>query len=410
MRRLCGITTDEFGRTVFDAKEQALDASEFNFTEMAESMLGYNWRDELVRYKDAQISGNVKEAEGGVVMPSHFLNINAFSMAVGGLLDAQIMAAYSVPQFIGDNFVTVSPTRTNGGKKIGVKMDGALRDQSRLASGEPYPTVGLVEDWITVPQNERRGLTIQVNQETLLYDRTEQVVSAAQRSGEMIRYNRERRIARTVMGIDNTHNRLDIPSVSYQSVAAAIPHNFVNQLDRELEDYRDIDAILQLLAGNVDPATGIEIDVDLSRATLLTAPGRALTGRRIATTTEIAFAGGTGLTLSRAPNPLQSSFNVASSMIWFNLLATELGDRDAAQEVFWFGDFQRAFGYRELVPFEVQNAPLSSEDMRRDIILIRVAREIGVPYVNEPRYVARCGDGVAALFDGDEPTPSPGPV
>jgi len=415
-RGLCGITEDEFGRTKFDPDKKAVDASEFNFTEMAEGMLGHNWQDTLGDWNQRRVNGRVSEAEGGTVMPSHFVNISAFSASVAGLLDAQIMEAYSLPQFIGDDFVSISPTRTNGGKKIGAKLDGSLLDQTRMASGEPYPTVGLVEDWINVPQNERRGLTVQVNMETLIYDRTEQVLSAAQRAGTMIRYNRERRIARTVMGLDNTYNRLDIANNTYQSSAGVVPHNFVNQLVRELQDYRDIDAILQLLAQNRCPATNFEIDIDLQNAVLLVAPSNVLNARRIARTTEIAFTSLTSpdLTLSRSANPLDSSFRVASSMIWFNVLAEAIGDRDQAAELFWFGNPARAFGYRELVPFQVVDCPLSSEDVRRDIVVARVAREIGVPYVDEPRYVARVGteEAVAAAeaaVDG-EPAPSPPPA
>ena len=65
-----------------------------------------------------------------------------------------------------------------------------------------------------------------------------------------------------------------------------------------------------------------------------------------------------------------------------------LGDTLAkAQSVWLWGSPKKAFRYRQVIPFQTFQAQLSSEDQRRDIVAIYISRELGVPYVHEPRYM-----------------------
>jgi hypothetical protein len=401
VRGLFGLVEDELGRETFDKSKSAVDPKEFSLEEMAYSIIGRDFATRLKAYN--QSPHRVQEAEGGVVLPSHFSNINAFTASVHGLLDALVMQAYQLPEFIGDDFCTTYPTRVNGGKMIGVKLDGSEIDQTPLTSGLPYPTVGLVEDWVNIPENERRGLTIQLNLETIIYDRTDQIQSAAEIAGRTIAYNRERKIARMVLGIDNPYARLDTTNNTYQSTAGAVPHNFVNEMNLELQDYRDIDAIIRLLGRNRCPATTFPIAISLQDAILHVMPANVMTAQRIARTTEVASVS-PDLILSRSNNPLDASFRTSASFIWYHTMVDAGYDPDDFNSMWVFGDPKKAFGWRELVPFGVEDAVLSSEDLRRDIVMVKVARQIGIPFVKEPRYVARGADDMAFI---DKPVESP---
>jgi hypothetical protein len=61
------------------------------------------------------------------------------------------------------------------------------------------------------------------------------------------------------------------------------------------------------------------------------------------------------------------------------------------------GKFKRGFAYRTLVPFQSGEAPLSSEDTRRNIVMIRYSQEIGTPMVKEPRW--------AGMFSSEDLSP-----
>lgn len=412
VRGLFGIKKDELGREKFVADEQAMHPNEFSLQEMADGMLGRDYDDKLRDWTKNPQRMNVNEAEGGVIMPSHFMNINAYTAAVHGLLDALVMEAYSTPAFIANDWMTTYPTRVNGGKMIGVKLTDDAIDQKPLASGYPYPTVGLHEDFVNIPENERRGLTIQLNLETILYDRTDQVRSAATTAGQVIAYNKERRCAAMFLGLTNPYARLDVRNATYQPVAGAIPHNFVNEEAITLTDFRDIDQIVRMLGRNRCPASTMPISIDLNTAQLFVFPAGVMAARHIARTTEIISVNTPNMAISRSPNPLEVPFSVASSFNWYALMVDLGYNPDDFNSMWLFGNPKKAFGWRELVPFGIEDAVLSSEDLRRDIVMIKVAREIGVPFVKEPRYMARGAEDAEWLAElpgvgGAEASPAP---
>ena len=65
---------------------------------------------------------------------------------------------------------------------------------------------------------------------------------------------------------------------------------------------------------------------------------------------------------------------------------TALSDSEV-KEYLVFGDFPRAFGYREVYPMKTEVAPPNNPaEFRQDIVLQVKASEFGVPYVYDPRY------------------------
>jgi hypothetical protein len=108
----------------------------------------------------------------------------------------------------------------------------------------------------------------------------------------------------------------------------------------------------------------------------------------IAKATEVETRTQSAVQIRRSQNPLYAISPMKLTRLWYNLMLDSLGsgsDTNAPNR-WWMGKFKKAFCYRQLVPFQSVEAPLSSEDVRRDIILVRVSMEHGVPFTKEPRY------------------------
>ena len=438
VRKLLGITESaETGEPLYDRNQQAIAAKEIDFAEVAHDFLGRRPDAATLRHAfDPQTRAHIRllEAEGNVVLPSHFANISAFTDTVSGLIDVLTLEGYQQPKYIGDMFFETREARVQGGKEIGVRNDGGVSED--LAPNEPYPTVGALETYIHIPDNQRFGNVIQLNEQVFIYDRTDQVQQMATNAGEAVRRAKELRQADCVQGKKNTYMRDGVATNTYRKVADTTaptdnagqrsPNNFVNAaVSQPLNDWQDWNVAKQLLSRNVDPATGWEIEVDPAETILLVSPDNELltktivqsTGIQTRTTSPIATqATAVMLNVRNSANPL-SEFNItiAASRIWFNRLllagtnhptaptafsgsneldaTIALGDEATKARAVWqWGAPKRAFRYRQIKPFNTFQAHFSSEDQRRNIVAVYISEEWGVPYCHEPRFFSMFGN------------------
>lgn len=401
LRECLGITENDSGEPVIDRREQVINPRNVSLQEVAMTFLGRNFGvSDLRRAVALTEQAALLEAEGHVVMPSHFAKISAFSDTVSGLIDALTMEAYDSPEFIGDNLMETKEARVNGGKMIGIMNDGKSGDD--LLDGEPYPTVGLKETYVDIPDNKRRGNAIQVNEKVFIYDRTDMVESACTNAGTATRRLKEIDQAKVVLGITNPYSRDGKSASTYQGVAGDKPVDYVNESLNVLTSEENVDAAIQVLEGNTDPGTGFEISIPTAGAQVLVMPQRQMRARHILypewvrrQTTASDSAAHTEQSKSSLPN----LDLVVLTRLWYNLLVDSGVSADNAQDRWHLGLFKRAFKYRQIIPFEIKDAPLTGEDVRRDIVMVKVAREHGVPFVAEPRWVYRGSEEASSLTD-----------
>lgn len=386
LREMFGIEEDDAGLPRINHTDRLISPQNVDAREIAMAFLGRDYGASDVRdaFRLTEQFGRMYEAEGAVVLPSHFSKISAFTDTVSGLLDALTMEAYTAPEFIGDSLMEVKQERVNGGKMIGAMNDGGVSGD--LLDGEAYPTVGLKETYVEIPDNQRYGNVIQVNEKVFLYDRTDQLESMCTNAGTAVARNKEVRQADCVLGITNTYSRDGKAANTYLTTVSDVPNNYVNSSTNQLTNYASIDSAYQTLEGNTDPGTGFEVTVQAPQ--ILVMPQRQMNLTSILYPEFIRRATDTGNTLTQTPQSLvRPVAPVIASRIWYNRLIAASVSTTNAPERWHMGDFKRAFRYRVIVPFQVSTAPLSSEDVRRDIVLIKVAREHGVPFTKEPRFV-----------------------
>lgn len=344
-----------------------LDVNNVSFQEIAHDFLGNSYK------TPGYITRCLREAEGGVVLPSTFNNISAFNSVVGGLIDAMVMQAYGNAETIGDQLVTTQVTRTNGGKVIRVGNDGATTNENYQV-GDALETVGLKEEYVTKQPLIRRGRVIQLNELTFLFDRTDQIQSAAQNAGFATAREKEIHIIDAFVGTKNTY---EYNGTAYDTYQAATP--YINSLTNTLNDYTDINEAMEKLWANTDPASGYEMPMNLLNMKLVVSPTKAMSAKAIVTATELRTNTASSVYTTISANPL-NSLQVLTSQIFRNR---------STNASYWHLVDPRWATYYQVKPFSVQTAPLSSEDVRRGIAAVYICEEIGSLSIIEPRFVFR---------------------
>lgn len=366
-----------------------LSHQEFSLQEVAFTFLGHGFRDRL---REVGPVTRLREA-GGYVTPSTFSDINAFTDVVGGLLERAVLEGYEQPDYIGKMLVRMyDNVRVNGGKMVRYANDN-LPVEDDLPWGDPYPNTGLRPDFIEIPDNKRKGKVLQVTEAVFLYDHTDSVMDAASNHGLGVARDIEIEIADTVLGIVNTYNRKGSASNTYLTSAGASPNDYVNAVQsHDLVNATDLDEARQTLAGNTDPDTGYSIIVNKPQSRLLVMRGRAFTARTLVTAGTIERRTASEAEIAVGPNPFAPTEVIEANEEWVRRLVDISGLSAANAGARWkYGNFQKAFGWRSVVPFESRTLPAGVEEARRDIVLTQLTREVGTCFVIEPRYVYKGG-------------------
>lgn len=348
-----------------DIFTKEINPNEVSLQEIARDFLGSDYK------QPGCITRAFREAEGGQILPSSFSNINAFTSVIGGLIDAMIMAAYGNTDMIGDELVTTAPTRTNGGRIIRAANDGSTTDTNYVA-GSPLETVGLKEEWVTKQPFKRRGRVVQLNELTFIFDRTDQIQSAAQNAGFATRYEKELEIMDALVGTTNTYEYL---GTAYNTFQAATP--WINYLTNKLNDYTDISEALVKLWANTDPATSYPLPMSVDKLKLVVSPANIMNARAILTATQVRHSTASAEYTTLSANPL-SPMQVLTSQTYANR---------QTNTAYWNLVNPAWATYYVVKPFSVVQGFLSSEDQRRGISAVYIAEEIGSLTIVEPRYV-----------------------
>lgn len=311
------------------------------------------------------------------------VNMAAFSRINRQLLSTESMQAYEKAAEIGSQLARTVPASSFYGERMpGI---GGLGDVvEAVGEGKPYPTAGLNEDYVQLPDIEKRGVIVPITKEALIQDRTGLILEEARQVGEWMGYNKESRILSVVLGVTSTYNRKSRGVVATYGDNSG-SHDWDNlAASNTLVDWTDIETAKLLFDGMLDPNTGTPISV--SGNTLLVPQALEFTARRIVNATEIEHVDNqtnAATIRTKSGSPLAGmGLNVITSP----RISTIQGN----STTWYLGDFQKAFSYRELWPVTVTQAPASSEaEFNRDIVEQFKVSEAGVANADEPRYVIK---------------------
>lgn len=362
-------------------KIKAADVSLYN---LAEACLGNEGLSALRSMNDSsegQMLAGLREAVDPV-------NLSAFTNITGELIINQGYEAYRQPDFIGDQLVTAETSNTDNTREAGLSpIDD---DVLVVKEGGEYPDTKFGEDYIDIPKSEKRGMKIGLTREMIFFDRTGKLVELARSIGEVLGRNKERRILSYVLGLTNNFTRKGVARNTY--VAASDPRiNLKTGLT--LTDWTSYDTIMQMFQVMGDDKS-VADPITVVPNTILCTPGKEMTHKRILNATEVRHVTATATIETAGANPLAGKgLKVLSSQWYYDMLTrstTAVGIPGAgvsstvANGTWIIGDFKRAFRYRTLFPFALEQANHDKDAFERDVLMQWKCSERGTPYVYAP--------------------------
>jgi hypothetical protein len=266
-------------------------------------------------------------------------------------------------------------------------------DAMVVKEGEEFPDTKFGEDYIDVPGSDKRGLKIGVTREAVFFDRTGQLIERCRQIGNQMAKNKDKRIWRVILGLDNTFKRKGVARNTY--VAASDPR--INaQTGVALTDWTSLDTGWQLFSKMRDDRTEAE-PISVMPDTLLVSQKQYFTARNIINATQIETRTNTGNTSTMSANPVSGIVSNALTSSWYYYYLTlptakgGAGLNEAQANARWYwGQPKKAFRYRTLFPMQMLTAsPQDPAYFNSDIVAQFRVSERGVAYVAAPWYMAQ---------------------
>lgn len=298
------------------------------------------------------ISGKLSEA----------VDVTQFTQITTQLISKKVMDSYNEYPKIADELVTEFSSSLITDTIPNVFLKGDLQD---VAPGGHYQHTGDEEEYYVTIGHQKRGMILDITEESVRFDQTGMVMMKAQGIGERMALDREKRVIYYIMDttVNNVNYYCYYPSGTREAIWANADttdnnHYYDNLITDALADYTDIKAAMDLLGlmadNNHDP-------IVVQPSILLVPQSLSLTAWRLINN-EWLF----GHSFSyQERNPYQNAFKVLSSS-----LIDKTGVTNATTN-WWLGDFKRQFAEKVVIPMEVKSRKLAdnNEDAwDRDIV------------------------------------------
>ena len=382
----------------FDKKDITPD--DFSIKDMFKGMVSDggelmdNWE------RDRRRGGHITEA-------IHAIDTGAMANITGQVFFNAIQDAMTMETFIGDSLVSPFPSNLQDEEKVPGISVVAEEFAANVTEGEPYPSIGLSENYITIPAAEKKGGIIGVTKEILIADRTGILIERMQSLGSGLGLRREKSIIDVAIGAVNPYSYKGEARLTYgDGVTAGQALGFINEATPALVDYTDMQEIAEVFYAILEADT----NEPLSHAptTLICTRNLSWTAKAVLRDTTVELvdrAAAAGQIGSIGANRIPADFQVqiaTNEWVTQAILAANGGaggitaaDRDAANAYWWIGNPTKAFCWKVIWPLTVVEEPTNSVvDFEQDVVMRFKASYKGVAGVREPRYMVR-SDGTA---------------
>ncbi len=333
----------------------------------------------------------------GGIMASAFANINAFTGAVSGLLEAGILAAYENPEFIGSQLAPVEPSKQFEGRKtIGASRLGNVAETRE--PGMPTKRVQVGERWMTQPRTYEKAMAAEVYQEALFLDLTGgQLAEHAGTAGvgEWLGYAQELDIIDSFIGV-STGVQFNYKGTEYAPyIASGYYDNYISS-GNELVHEDNVQAARIKFRDMTDPETGTRI---LIRAnTVVINEGKLRTANAIFGPTAQSYqlrdneSAGAGVkTQINVSDPAyKGQYKIITSPLVYErcLAADGLALSASASEKAWwmFESGPKTMVWVQNWPLRTQTAAMNTSDaIDRGVVMFVKADLRGTPMWKDPR-------------------------
>ena len=326
---------------------------------------------------------------------------SAFSNITGQLLVSAIQDGMKLDELIGDQLVSNFPSTIQEAEKIPGISSVTDEFEKIVPAGEPYPDVGMSEEWVTIPAGEKRGGILGLTREALAADRTGVIIMRAKSIGKALAIRREKSILDVVIGGVNPYRRMDNPRVTYNDTA----DGFDNLATEILTDFTDLRIVTDLFYAMRDPNTGEPLGH--SPTAIVCGKNLAWQARAIIRDVQVIQATRVARATPTVGTDVEQNmigsipFDLtvhANEWVIDRLIANTgnggltSGNRALANAHWIIGNFKEAFIWKENWPLTVdEEGGNSALAFSNDIILRFKASYKGRAGVREPRLVVRSG-------------------
>lgn len=349
-----------------------LNGRDFSIRELAEAFLG----ESVVRAMEPRRkSGGMRLLEAASAVDT-----SAFSNVNGQIIYSMVKEQFNLADNVTEALCTTTQTTILDGEKIpGV---GGIGDEAEVVDeAQPYPTVGVSEEYIQTPPLKKRGFIVPVTREIIVADKTGRIVKTCSDTAKWLALNKMKRVLDVVFGVVNNYKRNGTAYNTFLTSGA-----YINQHANPLVDWTDVENAELLFDAMTDPNTGEPIGAGMlgMAMTMIVPTALRRTAARFVNATEIRFGdGASGTTATYGKNPLDgTNIGIVSSPY--------VKARTGSASTWFYGSPKDAFVYMEAWGVETQQAPSNAEaDFERDIKLQYKVSEMGAAGVLEPRYVTK---------------------
>lgn len=373
---------------------EALRPEEFSLRDLAESIIGEDWADQLRPDRVRQVmlmeerGQGILEAGTGAIAASAFANINAFTAVVAGLLEVKVLEGWQNPAYIADQLMPAEPTKMFDGRKvIGVSRVGDQAEE-RLPL-MPTKRVQVGERWITQPRTVENALSCEVSQEAVYLDLTGDVLTEAGDLGNWLGYRKELRCIDLFIGVTNSYV---YKGTSYNTYLTA--GTWDNDIaSNELLHWTDIEEVEIKFRDMTDQETSTRVLIQPN--TILVNREKLHTANAILGATNVQYRDATSSAhnIREFPNPVKGYTVIESPLVYERCTASNGLNLSAsvAGKYWWVFEKGKPFKYAQNWPLRTQQAAPNQMDMiDRGVVFYMKADERGIPMVYEPRRVVRC--------------------
>lgn len=400
---------DQKAGRIDDYREYIKDQMRFQFTEGLKPN-EYGLRDlfaNLVPSGNEMLMDWEQRSESGMPVTESASAVTTadFALIAEQLLFTTVMDSYNLASLVGNQLVSPFESTIQESEIIPGVAVAADEFDTPIPEGKPYPLVGLQPSTIRLPAAEKRGRILHVTREMIIRDRTGLLLQRADSLGDALGINKEKRILDTVIGADPSYVRKDEARATYADSAAGTNMAFDNLATEILTDFTDVRLLDEQFNAISDPDINEPLDI-IPTAILC---GRDLSWQALSVVRNVQVREGN---ITAAPaiqginegNRIPFPLNVISSEHLIRRLIARNGDggltsgtRDLANAHWWFGNFPKAFVYKEIWGMFSEHAPLNNEEQFGSDVWFRLkVGEYGVPGIREPRVVIRSGGTVAS--------------
>lgn len=257
-----------------------------------------------------------------------------FSILVGTLLSSVMMQAYEAAAKVGNQLVTPFNSSLETDTIPGAYLIGDMED---IAESGKYPHLADVKEKSVTIGHGKRGLILDITEESVRFDRTGLVLKKAGDMGEILALDRETEIMNKIQDITGykAWNPSGTQADLYQNAQGDGIHDLDNLTVDVLADYTDVVALWQLMRlMKNDDGKYIHVVPKI----LLVPVALEIIAKRIINNTQLMGAA------NEESNPVANMFTILSTPLL-----------DAQSSIAWYlGDFKKQFLEKIVIPPEIR--------------------------------------------------------